>query len=102
MNDKKKYTGQTLFIACFLTACLTASSVSVTNSYLNRRQNEDLVDKLDNIEHILNLTLFQDNLTIVQDFTKGNVFNYTTILNPDLGNVTLLDGYYTNISTIEE
>lgn len=106
MDDKKKYTGQTLFIACFLTACLTASSVSITNSYFNRGQNEDLVGKLDNIENILNLTLFQDNLTIVQDFAKGNVFNYTTTLNPDfgvvtIGNVTFLDGYYTNVSISE-
>lgn len=101
MTDKKKYTGQTLFIACFLTACLTASSVSITNSYFNRGQNEDLVDKLDNIENVLH------NLTLVQDVTKGNVLNYNTTLNPDfgvvtIGNVTFLDGYYTNISSIEE
>ena len=112
MTDEKKYTGLELFFACLLTASISASAVSITNLYLDSKQNDDLVDslvdRLDNIEHVLNLTLFQDNLTIVQGFTKGNVFNYTTTLNPDFGvvtldNVTFLDvGYYTNISSIEE
>lgn len=100
MNDKKKYTGLTLFLACFLTACITASSVSITHTYLDSKE-PSIIDELNNIENILH------NLTLVQNTIEQDTFNYTTVLNPDfgvitVGNVTFLDGYYTNISTIEE
>ena len=99
MTGEKKYTELGLFLACFLTACLTASSVSITHTYLDSNE-PDITGELNNIENMLY------NLTLVQDTIKQDAFNYTTIFNPDfgvvtVGNLTFLDGYYTNISTVD-
>lgn len=45
MNNEKKYTGLELFLACLLTACITASAVSITNVWLNREQDIDTFEE---------------------------------------------------------